>query len=72
MFVAAGELRTGVGGVPLKISGNVVALGGIVQGRSRADADHARPSMLMVFEPRHLVQTAPLLNVHSAQYTTVW
>jgi|GEM_PF-3774404 len=70
-FVAMGEFRTGVGTKPLKISGNIVALSGIVQGRVREDIDHARPSMLMVFEPRHLIQTAPLLNVRTLEYRVV-
>lgn len=71
VFVTAEKLYTGTGGFPLKIVGNIVALGGIEQGRNRADADHARPSVLLLFEPKAYTDTMKMLTVKEVEYRVV-
>jgi hypothetical protein len=74
VFIASERLHTGSNGggdVPLKIKGNIVALGGIVQERVRSDQDHARPSVLMIFDPKPYFDAMNLLNVKDVEYKVV-
>ncbi len=71
VFVSAGTFSTGGGGLPLKIVGNVVAFGGLNQARTRADADHARPSVLLEYDPAVYLNTMKLLSVGELEYTVV-
>lgn len=48
---------------PLKIRGNMVAFGGIQNSRSRGDADHARPSTLVVFDVTSYLNLMRILTV---------
>ncbi len=71
LFIASEKFDTGVGGVPLKIVGNVVATGGILQGRTRADLDQARPSVLIVFDPQIYSKTLKLLSIRNLEYAVI-
>ncbi len=71
VFVSTGSFETGSGNTPLKIMGNIVALGGMVQGRVRGDLDHARPSVLVVFDPSAYIRLMPMLSTKENQYTII-
>jgi len=70
-FIASERFSTGAGGNTLKIRGNVVALAGIEQQRTRTDADHARPSVLMVYDPKYLIGTMQHLNINTIEYKII-
>jgi hypothetical protein len=71
VFITSEKFFTGAGGKPLKIKGNVVALGGIEQQRSRFDGDHARPTFLIQIDPKTYFNTLKLLNVSTLEYRIV-
>jgi hypothetical protein len=71
VFIASKIFDTGTGGNPLTVTGNVVALGGIVQGRTRTDGDHARPSFLLVFDPKPYLDLMDLFTTKEVQYKVV-
>ena len=49
----------------------IITLGGIVQERLRGDLDHARPSVLMVFDPKAYFDAMSLMNVTDVEYKVV-
>ncbi len=71
LFIASGKFGTGSSGIPLKIVGNIVATEGILQGRTRLDLDHARPSVLMVFDPQIYTNTLRLLSIRDLEYAVI-
>lgn len=76
VLIASEKFNTGTNpddgpDVPLKIKGNIVAHGGIVQERVRGDLDHARPSVLMVFDPKAYFDAMSLMNVKDVEYKVV-
>lgn len=50
VFVSTGDFDTGASGNTLKIVGNLIALDGLNQGRSRQDGDHGKPSLFVIFD----------------------
>lgn len=70
-LITSGALNTGVSGDPLRVRGNIVAYGGLVQGRSRSDADHARPSMILLYDPAPYLSLMDMLNTRSVEYSVV-
>lgn len=71
IFIASNQIRTSSGGTPLKVLGNLYALGGLGAVRNRADADHARPSVLMIYSPKMYFEAMPLLSIQSVEYRVV-
>ncbi|MEI7653574.1 MAG: hypothetical protein WCJ70_04890, partial [bacterium] len=63
-IILADQIDTGIGST-LKVVGNLICTGdptGCVQGRSRADLDHARPSVLITVDPDQYLQLVPYLS----------
>ena len=63
-IILADQIDTGIGST-LKVVGNLICTGdptGCVQGRSRADLDHARPSVLITVDPDQYLQLLPYLS----------
>ncbi|MFO0704189.1 MAG: hypothetical protein U0525_05770 [Patescibacteria group bacterium] len=64
ILVASEKIDMGNGGIPLKIKGNVVTGGGIINSRSRSDDDHARPSVLVTFDIDTYINLLNLINTN--------
>lgn len=63
-IILADQIDTGIGST-LKVTGNLICTGdpnGCVQGRSRADLDHARPSVLITVDPDQYLHLLPHLS----------
>lgn len=71
IFVSSNQFVIEPGNRPLKIKGNIVALRGIDQRRARLDGDHARPTVLMVFNPNQYMNLLKILSVNDLEYTVV-
>jgi hypothetical protein len=71
VLIASDTINTGSGNLPLKIRGNVVALNGILQGRVRGDSDHARPSFLLILDPKPYFDTMKDLSIKQLEYKVV-
>jgi len=68
VFITSEKLFTGSGGKPLKIKGNVVALGGIEQQRSRFDGDHARPTFLIEHDTQAYLSALKMISINTLEY----
>jgi hypothetical protein len=68
IFIASENFNTGSGGLPLVIKGNVVALGGLEQNRARQDGDHARPSMLLIYDAQAYQSLLKMLSITNLEY----
>ena len=71
VFITSQKFNTSVSTVPLKIRGNIIAYGGVVQERSRLDADHARPTVLMEYNPKAYFDTMKIMSVRDLNYKIV-
>jgi hypothetical protein len=71
VFISSEKFYTSISTLPLKIKGNIVAYGGMVQERSRLDADHARPTILVEFSPKIYFSTMKMLSVNNLEYRIV-
>jgi len=71
IFVASDQFVIEPGDTPLKISGNVIALRGINQRRARLDQDHARPTVLLVHNPKQYMNLLKIMSVTDVEYTIV-
>ncbi|MEI7653362.1 MAG: hypothetical protein WCJ70_03750 [bacterium] len=68
--VIADQIDTGAGST-LKVVGNLICTGdpkGCVQGRSRTDLDHARPSVLIQFDPDQYLHLLPYLGKQKGEW----
>jgi hypothetical protein len=68
IFASTGTFDTGGGTNTLKIKGNIISAGGLIDMRDRQDNDHARPSMFVVFDFSLYQDLLPYIRPKGTKY----
>ncbi|MFO0704190.1 MAG: hypothetical protein U0525_05775 [Patescibacteria group bacterium] len=64
IIIATGIFDTGSSTNTLKVNGNIIAYGGIVQGRSRADKNNAKPTIFIIHNSDTYIKLLPLISAN--------